>query len=176
MTLRVQTARGVGDDCRVAASDRCVHRVEDNRRGVTIGFSRNDRDAHALGPALQLLDRRGAEGVGRGEERTLSRILQSLRQFRGGRRLATAVHADDEDHARILAIAAEPDIAGERGNERLADRGKRLRDRFQLTRREEIAQLGHERIHERNGKIGAKQSLLERVEPFGGERLFPAPE
>ena len=73
------------------------------------------------------------------EEWTLPRILEPLRELRGGRRLSAAVHADNEDDARLLAVAAEADVAGECGYERLADGGERLRDRFELAGHEEIA-------------------------------------
>ena len=66
--------------------------------------------------------------------------------------------------------------SGECGDERLADGGERLGNGLELTRREEVAQLSHERIDERDRQIGAEESFLERLKPLGGERLLAAPE
>src|SRR5206468_8484135 len=57
-------------------------------------------------------------------------------------------------------------------NEHLANGVERLRDRLQLAGRREIADLRHERVDERHGDIGAKETLLELVQELGRERLL----
>ena len=142
----MEAARRVGDDRRVAARGRGVHRIEDHSGRVALGLARDDRHLHPLGPSLELLDGRGAEGVRAGEQRALAGVLEALRELRRGCRLATAVYADDQDDPRPLPLAREAEIARERGDERLADRRERLGNRLQLAGDKEIAQLGHQRV------------------------------
>src|SRR5207253_4172355 len=176
VTLRVEATGGVGDDRGVPSRTGRAHRVEDNGGWVAVGLPGDDRHTHAVGPALQLLDGRGAKSVGRREQRALAGVLQSLGELRRRRRLSAAVDADHENHPRLLTLAAEPYVARERTDERLADRGERLRYCLHLAGGEEIAQLCHERIDERHRQVGAKESFLERVEPLGAERLLAASE
>src|SRR5439155_25540153 len=105
-----------------------------------------------------------------------ARILESLGELRRGGRLAAAVDPDNEDDPRPLTVATEPEITGERRDERLADRAERFRDGLQFAGREQIAQLRHERIHQRDGQVGAKKRLLKGIEPRGRERQLAATE
>src|SRR5207302_1229057 len=130
VTLRVEATGGVGDDRGVPSRAGRAHRVEDNGGWVAVRLPGDDRHAHALGPALQLLDGRGAKSVGRREQRALSGILQSLGELRRRRRFSAAVDADYEDDTGLLSFAAEPHVAREHSDERLADRGERLRYRL----------------------------------------------
>ena len=58
-----------------------------------------------VGPDLELLDRRGAERVGRGEHDRLPGGGRARGELGGRRRLARAVDADHENHARRLPAA-----------------------------------------------------------------------
>ncbi len=52
-------------------------------------------------PNLQLIDRRGAEGVARRHHHAVAFGLEALRQLADGRRLPRAVDADDQHHMRL---------------------------------------------------------------------------
>ncbi|MNF86383.1 hypothetical protein D3C84_688160 [compost metagenome] len=60
------------------------------------------RDLVALAPDLQLLDRRGTEGVTRREHDFLAFELQLLRQFADGGGLAGAIDANHQNHERLV--------------------------------------------------------------------------
>ena len=84
--------------------------------------------AGALGPALELLDRGGAERVGGADQDLLAeRLAQVPGELADRRRLAGAVDADDEDHGRV---GAEVDVvvagAGELGEQLGEPLGQRL--------------------------------------------------
>ena len=73
-------------------------RIVNDGRGIRAGRLRDDRNAGAPAPLLQLLDGRGAEGVCRGEQHRMAARLQSVRELADGGRLAGAVHPHGEDH------------------------------------------------------------------------------
>jgi hypothetical protein len=56
----------------------------------------------AFGPRRQLIDGRGAEGVGGADDDGATEALEVLRELADRRRLADAVHSDDEDDGRAL--------------------------------------------------------------------------
>ncbi len=70
---------------------RDLHRVRLARRRL------KDRHAEGVAQHDELLHRRGTEDVARDEQRALALLLQQCRQLGGGRRLARAVQARDQD-------------------------------------------------------------------------------
>ena len=105
----------------------------------------DDRRADALAPDLQLLDRRGAEGVAGGEQHAIILLLEPVAELADGGGLARAVDADDQDDVRAREA---PDV------ERLGDRRE---DRLDLL-----------------GEDGAQAALVELLEAAGGDRLADA--
>ena len=108
--LRVEAAGGVDDDDVAAARRRRVERVVRDGGRVAAALGADEVRARALRPDLELLLRRGAVRVGRGDEDGAA-VLGELRgELADRRRLAGAVDADDEDHggrrARGRASAA----------------------------------------------------------------------
>ena len=109
--LRRQPARGVDEDD-VAAARLAGDDGIEAHSGRIAAFLADDLDpagrpaaagrAGALGPRQQLLARRGAEGVGGGEQDLLIRVDEVARELADARRLARAVDADDHDHRRRL--------------------------------------------------------------------------
>jgi hypothetical protein len=76
--------------------------VRDGCRVLALVLRSHDRRSSALGPRRQLIDGRGAEGVGGPDDDGPSVALQELRELADRRRLADAVDADDEDDGRAL--------------------------------------------------------------------------
>ena len=83
-----------------SASLRGLDGVERHRGRVGARALAHDRHAGPLAPALELLDRRGAEGVAGGEQDLAPLLAQAPGELPAGRRLAGAVHADHEHHGR----------------------------------------------------------------------------
>ncbi|MNQ07566.1 hypothetical protein D3C85_203470 [compost metagenome] len=98
----VQATGGVGDQHIDATGLGGLHGVEDHRGRVGASVLRDHRDLVALTPDLQLLHRRGTEGVASGEHDFLALQLQFLRQFADGGGLAGTVDADDQNHERLV--------------------------------------------------------------------------
>ena len=87
-------------------------RVERHRCGVGPHLLADHRRSGAVGPHLQLVDGRGAEGVG-GADPDLAARLGELRgelADRGG--LARAVHAHDHHHVGRALRGVESEVAG----------------------------------------------------------------
>src|ERR1700737_1884588 len=78
-----------------ASSARRLHGIEGDSPRVGAGLVRDNLDLGPLSPEAQLLDRRGAIGVGGGQQRAVAFPTQQLRQLSNRRRLARSVDADD---------------------------------------------------------------------------------
>ena len=100
--LRVQASRGVDDDDVAPAGARRLDRVVGDRGGVAAARRADEVGAGPLGPDLQLLLGRGAKRVGRGQDDAVPVLAQHRGELSDRRRLARAVHADDEHDARPL--------------------------------------------------------------------------
>src|SRR3954453_17452522 len=129
--LRVQAPGGVDDDDVDAHLAPAADRLERHRAWVgALAVGLDDLAARALGPAGQLLDRRGAEPVGRAEQDRLAELaLQVPRQLADRGRLARAVDADGHDDRRIApqvdpvrALLLGPCDVGEELHEAPAER------------------------------------------------------
>ena len=131
--LRGQAPGGVGDDdvaaARLAGDDgvegdagRIAAFLADDLDAAAAAFAAARRIVRRARPRPQLLARRGAKGVGRGEQHLLVRIDEVARQLADARRLAGAVDADHHDHgracARRSAAAARAAPAGRRCSRR----------------------------------------------------------
>ena len=105
VVLRVQAPGGVDDDDVDAHLAAAADRLErDGARVGALAVGLDDLAARALGPAGQLLDRRGPERVGRADQHGLAELaLQVPRELADRRRLARAVDADGHDHRRLAA-------------------------------------------------------------------------
>ena len=102
---RVQAAGGVDEDDVAAARLARGDRVEHDRGRIGAALRADEIHAGARRPDLQLLDRRGAERVGRADERRQPRVLDHPRQLADRRRLAGAVDADDQHDVRLRRSA-----------------------------------------------------------------------
>ena len=69
--------------------------------GIGAGLARDERSAAALGPDLELIDRRGAKRIARRQHDRAAFGAQSRRELADGRGLAGAVDAGDEDDERF---------------------------------------------------------------------------
>ena len=106
--LGVQPAGSVGEHEVEVTRAGALHRVEDDRRRVaTVGAAHYVGTA-ALGPRLELLAGRGAERVARSHDAAPAVLLDlPLGDLADRRRLAGAVHADDEPHVRHACLVLE---------------------------------------------------------------------
>ena len=103
----VQPARGVREqDVDVRARAAATSASKTTAAGSAPGCLRDDRNAVALAPDLQLLDGRGAKGVAGGQHDRVARVLQAVGELADGRGLARAVDADHEDHERLVRGAS----------------------------------------------------------------------
>ena len=82
------------------AGGRRIERVVDHRRWVGARGMGDQRHGDAVGPHAQLVDGRGAERVGGGEEDPRAARLEAIRELGDGRGLARPVDADDEHDGR----------------------------------------------------------------------------
>ena len=98
--LVLEAAGGVDDQRVDAGRGRLLDAVEHDPGGIAAFLAGNDRRADAVAPDLELLDRRGAEGVAGGEQDAIILFLQPVAELadRGG--LARAVDADHQDDVR----------------------------------------------------------------------------
>ena len=94
-------AAGRIDDQQVGlAGLRLLNAVEHHRRRVSALRVAHNRHLRAIRPDLQLIARRRAERICRRQHDAVARILEAHCQLADGRRLAHAVHADDQHHHR----------------------------------------------------------------------------
>src|SRR5262249_22883033 len=160
----MQPAGGVDDQHVDRARRGGLDRVEDDRGWIGARRLADDLDADALAPALELLDGRGAECVGRGEQDALARPLERRGQLRGGRRLAGAVHPEQQ-HDRRLVIQVKrlggrrQRVDQEAAEERPELSGARHRSEHHLFARA-IDEVGRER----RPQIGGDEELLQLFE------------
>ena len=110
--LRVQATRGVDEHDAVVGTDRVVG----DRRRIAAALAADEARARALGPDLELLLGRRAEGVGGAERHRAPVLAQLLRELADRRRLAGAVDADDEDHRRLVRDVERRRLTEERGD------------------------------------------------------------
>ena len=98
--LRVQPAGRVHDDHVAPARLGCGDRVERDGGRVAAALRADEVRIRPLCPDLELLLGCGPEGVGRRDEDAAPVLVELGRELADGGRLAGAVDADDEDHAR----------------------------------------------------------------------------
>jgi hypothetical protein len=164
--LGVQAAGGVGDQHVDVPGARCFHRVVEHGRRIRAGGLRDDRHAVALGPDRQLLDRRGAEGVARGQHDLHAVLLEAMGELADGRGLAGAVHADHEhDVGPALAVDGERSLDGLQDLEQGAAQRERERlDVGELLAPHLAVQLAEDRPGGIHTDVGGKQARLELLE------------
>ena len=78
MGLVLEAPGGVDDERIDAGRGRLLDAVEHDPGGVAAFLAADDRRADAVAPDLQLLDRRGAEGVAGGEQDAIVLLLQPV--------------------------------------------------------------------------------------------------
>ena len=100
----MQPAGGVDDQHVDAARVRRLHGVEDDGAGVGPLLVGDHRRPDPLAPDLELVDRRGAEGVAGGDEDVAAELLVIGGELGDRGRLADAVDADDHDHEGNAAL------------------------------------------------------------------------
>ena len=104
VVLGVQPAGGIDDQHVDAPRVRRLHRVEDDGAGVGPLLVGDHRRPDPLAPHLQLVDRRGAEGIAGGDEDVAAKPLVIGGELGDRGRLADAVDADDHDHEGHAAL------------------------------------------------------------------------
>ena len=152
----MQASGRVDDDHVLAARLRRFDGVVGHCGGVAALLRADDVGLRPLGPDLQLLVRRGAKRVARGQDDREAVLAQLVGELADRRRLAGAVDPDDENHARPL-------VDGEaRGAVALEQCGRLLDQGFghvarELTRLEPLHELGRGG----NAHVGRDERLLE---------------
>ena len=101
MQLGRQAARGIRQHDVDITRARRGNRIE-NHRGRIAFFLADHRDLIALAPHLQLLARRGAKSVARGEQYRFALCLKQLGELADRRGLARAIHASQHQNKRPL--------------------------------------------------------------------------
>jgi len=79
--------------------------VEDYRGRIRAFLLMDHWRADPFSPDLELINCRGPEGVGGGEDHTRAGLLSAFCELGGGRRLAGAVDTDQEGDTRFLPCA-----------------------------------------------------------------------
>ena len=100
----MQPARSVDDDDVGTDGDSPVHRVEGDRCRVGGLRTAHHLGTHPRGPALQLIGRGGAEGVGRTEHDAPSIGDENPGQLADGGGLAGAIDPDNQEHRWLLGV------------------------------------------------------------------------
>ena len=119
--LRVQAAGGVDEDDVAAPALRGGDRIEGDRGGIGALRRADEVRPRALGPDLELLVGRGAERVGGADEDRTAVRREPVGELADRRRLARAVHADDEHDTRVLVDRQRGRLAEQRRD--LLDQG-----------------------------------------------------
>jgi hypothetical protein len=103
----VEATGGVDDDDVPAALGRRLDRVVGDGRRIAAALAPDEVGLRPLGPDLELLLGRCAEGVRRAEDDGAAVLAQALGELADRGRLPSAVDADDEDDAG-RAVEVEP--------------------------------------------------------------------
>lgn len=103
----VESAGGIAEEeIYVAAAGGLVSVVAEGS-GVGLVLAADELDADAVCPRGELLDGRGAEGIGGGEEDGVPVGLEAMGEFSDGGGFACAVDADEEDGAGAIGVGGE---------------------------------------------------------------------
>ena len=97
----MQTARRVAENHIHAARLRRRDRIEHDRRRVRAFALPDDVGMGALRPDLELIGRRRAERIARAEQDLFARLMELICDLADRRRLADAVHTDDQHDRRL---------------------------------------------------------------------------
>ena len=161
----------VGDDDVATAGHRRVEGVVDDRRWIGARGMGHELAVRSIGPDAELIDGRGPEGVGRGEEDGTALRSVEVGQLADGRGLAGAVDADHEDHRRLARVAGSGPpalVARHQARGELGPNGR-------LGRRRVLAGTGalDDLRRQAAADVAGDQKLLDGL-PIGVSR--PAPE
>ncbi len=172
----VQPARGVEDDDVLALAPRLVdsrgHRLDRIGR-------REDRDLELAAQLLELLDGGRAGEVGGDERGRVPLLAQEERELRGGRRLARALEAREQDHRRRTAGERELRVAAphERGQLLVDDAHDLLPGREALRHVGAERPLAHPRdevLHDLEVDVGLEQREADLAHG-AGDRVLVEP-
>src|SRR5439155_23832784 len=123
-----------------------------------------DLDLDALPPALELLDRRSAERVGRRQDHTLARALERGRQLRRRRGLAGAVHAEQQNDRGQMIEVERLRPGGQRVDEEAAEERAQLGGAGHRPEHDLLARAIGEIGGQRRSQVRCDQQLLELLE------------
>ena len=172
MRLVLEPPGGVDDQRVDAGRGGLLDPVIDDPGGVAAFLAGDHRRLDPLAPDLELLDRRGAEGVAGGEHHAIILLLQQMAELADGRGLARSVDADHQDDVRA---GEAPDV------ERLGDGREDLLDllgedgaKAALVELLEtpVGDAVADPLRRFGAEVGGDQRLLDIVEGRGVERLF----
>ena len=153
-----------------------AHRLEGHRRRVAALAAADGEDADPLAPGLQLVGGGGAERVGGAEDDALAVADEHAGDLADRRRLAGAVDADHEDHARAARRAGRCRACGPgRGRGRRSAR----RPAARAGRRPEAVASTIDLVRSRStiwvvapdADVGGEEDLLELLPVVLGELL-----
>src|SRR5664280_1145169 len=169
IVLRVEPSRGVHEQQVGFPGESDGTRVVNDGGGIGACLVLHQRDVQARGPDLELLDRRGAKRVGRGEDDRLPGGGRSGRELGGRCRFSRAVDPHDENHVGKAGRRARqlgPPHGQSPGDLRLQDAPNDI-----LFGRIAASGLrfhgGHELRGRRRPNVRRDQALLQRVERRG---------
>jgi hypothetical protein len=98
--LGVKAASGIGDEDVSTSRLRCGQCVVESGRGISTLLGLDHRNVGTLGPDLELLNGRCAEGVGSTEKNASALRAKEIGELSRGGRLAGSIDADHEDDLR----------------------------------------------------------------------------
>ena len=166
VALRVQATRGVRDQHVHAARPCRLQRIEGDGGGVRARALGDDRHVVALAPDLQLLDRGSTERVAGGEHDLAAVADEAVRELADRRRLARAVHADDQHDVRLAVrvdlqwLRDRREDLEHRGTQR-AEQGLQVAEFLAL---HALAQRAEDLLGRLDADVGRDQARLEFVE------------
>ena len=170
--LGVQPPGGVADHHVVPARARGLDRVEHHGAGVGARLAAHDLAAGPLGPQGQLLGRRGAEGVARGQQHRAAELLLQVPgdlADRGG--LAAAVDPHHEDHRGLLGEGDRVAVHARGLGQQLAQAPCEVLAALQLAGLRLVLEPLDDRGRGGRAHVGVDQRLLEVLEGLVVERL-----
>ena len=163
--LVLQPAGRVDDDDVGAAVLRRHDSVEGEAGGIGAGRARYHLGAGALAPNLELLDRRGAEGVAGGEHDFLAAIAVELGELADRRGLAAAVDTDHQKHEGLMRRVDRERLLGRlQGVDDALGQGRADFLAADLLVEARAFQLLGDLLREAETEIGTDQQLFELVE------------